>query len=201
MDQTAETIEAYRKLLRGDLPMATRRAIEWLMVEAARKLLDLPAGRTPWNGYELPSVIAIANEAAAEAARLMGSDYAAVQLYLEPQDTLVLVANRNFPAELVALFAAFRPDFCTGCSRAVASGGRVVIPDVERDEPFTRHVPAALDNGFRSLQATPLKAESGAVIGVITTHFAEPRSYANDDFDRFDAHARNVSRDLARACA
>jgi GAF domain-containing protein len=83
----------------------------------------------------------------------------------------------------------------------VASGGRVVIGDVEQDEPFARHAPAALDAGIGSLQATPLTAESGAVIGVITTHFAEPRSFANDDFDRFDAHARNVSRELAHACA
>ena len=200
MDQTVEKIEGYRGLLQGEMPIATRCAIEWLLVEAARDLADLPAGRAPWNGYELPSVIAIANDAVAQAGRLMETEYANIQLYLEPQDTLLLLACRNLPRDFVDRFAAFRPDHCTSCSRVVDSGDRVVIEDVEQDEPFARHLPIARSVGLRSVQSTPLQHDGGAVIGVMTTYFAKPRTFASDDFDRFDAHARNVSRELAHAC-
>ena len=200
MDHTVEKIEAYRKLLQGEMPMATRCAIEWLMVEAARDLMNLPAGGIPWNGYELPSVIAIANDAVAEAGRLMETQFANIQLYLEPQDTLLLLACRNLPADFVDRFAAFRPDHCTSCSRVVDSGHRVVIEDVEQDEPFAAHRPIARSAGLRSVQSTPLQHDSGAVIGVMTTYFPKPRSFASDDFDRLDAHARDVSRELAHAC-
>jgi len=200
VDHPAEKIEAYRKLLHGEMPIATRCAIEWLMVEAARDLMALPADRTPWNGYELPSVLSIANDAVAQASRLMDTQFVNIQLYLEPQDTLLLLAYRNLPGDFVDRFAAFRPDHCTSCSRVVDSGHRVVIEDVEEDEPFARHVPIARSAGLRSVQSTPLQDDSGAVIGVMTTYFPEPRSFANDDFDRFDALARDVSRELARAC-
>ena len=96
-------------------------------------------------------------------------------------------------------FAAFRPDGCTTCSRAVVSRTRVIVEDIEKDAPFARHVPVALAAGFRALQSTPLKNRFGVPIGVLTTHFAAPRRFSNDEFIRFDAHAEHVSSELLRA--
>ena len=131
----------------------------------------------------------------------MGSQFANMQLYIATNDTLLLLAYRNFEPGFVGQFASFRPDGRTTCSRAVASGKRVILEDIERDQPFTPHVPAARSAGFRALQSTPLKLGSGKPIGVLTTHFAAPRAFSNDELVAMDAHALRVSSALAQACA
>jgi len=200
MDPSVERTFRYRELLGRDLPLAARCTLEWLLVNATRELASLEPHACPDDRNQAPRLIAVADEAVAEAVRLMGSQFGNIQLYLAPQDTLCLLAYRNFPVAFASRFAAFTPDRRTTCSRVVASGRRVVVEDIEKDEAFAPHVPAALSAGFRSLQSTPLKHPSGVVIGVLTTHFATPRSFANDELEQFDAHAKLVSAEFARAC-
>jgi len=200
MDSHVDRIGSYRQLLRKPLPTETRRTLEWLLVDAmrdraARQSYPLPKDRIP-----APKLVAIADEAVAEAARLTGSQFANMQLYIATQDTLLLLAYRNFDPAFVARFASFRPDGRTTCSRAVASGRRVILEDIEQDPPFTPHVPAALSAGFRALQSTPLRLASGKPMGVLTTHFSAPRAFSNDELAEFDAHALKVATDLASAC-
>src|SRR4029079_13270021 len=132
-----------------------------------------------WDRYPSPKPVAIAEEAVAEAARLMGSPFANMQLYIAEQIPFWLVATRNFAPGCISRFAAFRPDGRTTCSRAVASGERVILEDIEQDPAFAPHVPAARLAGFRALQSTPLKNRAGKPIGVLTTHFAAPRGFSD----------------------
>ena len=193
-------IRRYRELLARDVPRVTRSTLEWLMVNAVREFASAEPYPLPADHLESPRLMTLAEKAVADSARLMGSQFAAMQLYVGTQDTLLMLAYRNFDSGFIAGFSAFKPDGCTSCSRAVATGRRVAIEDIERDGLFGRHVPAALAAGFRALQSTPLKHPSGATIGVLTTHFAAPRAFANDELEQFDAHAREVSMELARAC-
>jgi len=198
MDPSAQRARQYRELLQRDLEPTTRRTLEWLLVNAARESASLEPFVVSEESRRPPKLVALADRAVAEGVRLMRSQFGNMQLYLASQDTLCLLANRNFPPAFADRFAAFRPDRRTTCSRVVASGQRVVVEDIEQDEAFAPHVPAALSAGFRSLQSTPLKDRSGAVIGVMTTHFAEPRAFANDELEQFDVHAAHVSAELAQ---
>jgi GAF domain-containing protein len=201
MDSHVDKIGGYRELLRQPLQSQTRRTIEWLLVDSVRVRAARELRSRPWEKYPTPKLVAIAQEAVAEAARLMGSQFANMQLYVATQDTLLLLAYRNLDPEFAGQFASFKPDGRTTCSRAVASGARVILEDIERDRAFAPHVPAALAAGFRALQSTPLKLEAGKPIGVLTTHFAAPRQFSNDELVEMDALGRRVSSELERACA
>lgn len=200
MDSRVERIGQYRRLLRHMLPSETRRTLEWLLVDAVRVGAAEARGSPPWARYRSPRLVALADKAVAEAARLTGSTFANMQLYVAAQDTLLLLAYHNFDSGFACQFACFRPDGRTTCSRALASGRRVVLEDIEADERFTPHVPVALSAGFRSLQSTPLKDRAGKPIGVLTTHFAAPRAFSNDELGELDLYTDQVSSELARAC-
>jgi GAF domain-containing protein len=200
MESHVDRIGCYRQLLRQPLPTQTRRTLEWLLADAVR-VRARESGSPFWDTCPPPRPVAIADEAVAEAARLVGSQFANMQLYIATQNTLLLLAYRNFDPGFVGQFASFRPDGRTTCSRALASGERVILEDIELDPPFAPHVPAARMAGFRALQSTPLKNRSGRPIGVLTTHFAAPHMFSNDELAAIDAHAQRVSLDLARACA
>lgn len=196
-----DRIVCYRKLLRQQLPPAARHTLEWLLVNAVCDRAAQDARSAPWARYPSPRLVKIADQAVADAARLMGSQFANMQLYIASQDTLLLLAYRNFDPGFVGRFASFTPDGRTTCSRAVATGERVILEDIEQDAPFAPHVPTALAAGFRALQSTPLRHEFGRPLGVLTTHFTAPRSFSNDELGEMDAYARRVSSELARACA
>lgn len=172
MDSRVDRIGHYRRLLRHTLPSEARRTLEWLLADAVRVRAAEAAGSVPWERYRAPRLVALADTAVAEAARRTGSQFANMQLYLAAHDTLLLLAYRNFDATFAGRFACFTPDGRTTCSRVIASGRRVALEDIEADERFAPHVPAALSAGFRSLQSAPLKDRAGRPIGVLTTHFA-----------------------------
>lgn len=199
MASHVDRIGSYRQLLRQPLPAQARRTLEWLLADAVRLRVH-ESGSPLGKGSASPEMVAIAHAAVAEAARLTDSQFANMQLYIGTQDTLLLLAYRNFDPAFINRFASFKPDGRTTCSRAVASGQRVILEDIEQDPPFAPHVPAARAAGFRALQSTPLKAPSGRTIGVITTHFATPHAFSNDELEVLDACGRRVSADLARAC-
>lgn len=199
MDSRVERIGHYRRLLRRPLPSEARRTLEWLLVDAVRVRAAAAQGGPPCPRYRAPRFVAIADKAVGDAARLTGSQFANMQLYIDKHDTLVLLAYRNFDLGFVGRFACFTPDGRTTCSRAVASGQRVVLEDIEADERFAPHRSAALSAGFRALQSTPLKNGAGIPIGVLTTHFAAPRAFSNDELGELDLHAHRVSAELARA--
>jgi len=201
MDSHVDRIGSYRELLQRPLPPQTRRTLEWLLVDATRDRVARHLRSRPWDRLPSPQLVAIANEAVDEAARLMGSQFANMQLYVAAQDTLLMLAYRNFDPAFAGRFAALRPDGRTTCSRALASGERVILEDIEQDAAFAPHVPAALEAGFRALQSTPLKAATGKPIGVLTTHFAAPHAFSNDELVEMDALGRRVSAELERACA
>ena len=202
MDSHVDRIDHYRRMLRHALPSETRSTLEWLLVDAVRLRAAQKQGKPPWAQYRAPKLVAIADRAVTEAAmatRLMGSQFANMQLYIASQDTLLLLAYRNFDPGFVGRFACFSPDGRTTCSRAVASGHRVILEDIEADERFAPHLPTALAAGFRALQSTPLTSGAGVPFGVLTTHFAAPHAFSNDELGELDAHARRVSSELMRA--
>src|SRR5688572_13263544 len=95
MDSHVDRIGHYRRMLRHALPSETRSTLEWLLVDAVRLRAAQVQGTPPWAQYRAPKLVAIADRAVTEAARLMGSQFANMQLYIASQDTLLLLAYRN----------------------------------------------------------------------------------------------------------
>ena len=201
MDPYVQKLWQYRELLHGELPVPARITIEWLLVSAVRKHTHLKPQASPWDTVEKPHIVTVANDVLEQAVTLMGAQFGVMQLYVSPQDTLLMIAERNFAPEFADRFACFTPDGRTACSRALASQRRVIVDDVANDELFAPHADAALSAGFHSLQATPVIRPSGEVVGIITTHYAAPHGIQKDRFGRLDEYVRDAAPRILAACA
>jgi len=201
MDPYVQKLWRYRELLHGELPIAARLTIQWLLVDAVREHTHLKPQASPWEAIERPQLVSVANDVLEQAVTLMGAQFGVLQLYVSAQDTLLMIAARNFAPDFADRFACFTPDGRTACSRALASQRRVIVEDVANDELFAPHADAALSAGFRSLQATPVTQQSGEVVGIITTHYAAPRAIQQDRLGRLDEYVRGASSEIVAACA
>ncbi|HEU4651679.1 MAG TPA: hypothetical protein VFS49_09725, partial [Croceibacterium sp.] len=91
MDSHLSRIDRYRALLRQPLPSHARHTLEWLLVDAARVGAAEAERSRPWKRYPAPHLVAIADEAVTEAVRLMGSQFANMQLYIATRNTLLML--------------------------------------------------------------------------------------------------------------
>ena len=197
-----DRIDHYRRLLRSEISTVTRRSVEWLFVNAVREMAGLdPIVDTGEDDLGAPALLATAGHAVDEAVHRLGAQFGNLQLYVAKHDVLVLLVSRNFTPEFIDRFSCFSPDGRTACSRAFASARRVLIENVANDELFEPHRPAAREAGFQAVQSTPIKGTLGKVIAVLSTHFAAPRTFTEDELGVLDAQVETLSRDLAREWA
>ena len=197
-----DKIDRYRRMLRCDVSTVTRRSIEWLFVNALREAAGLePRNDTEQDDLQGPSLTSVAGQALAEAVVEQGAQFGNIQLYLPKHDMLVMLVSRNFDPHFTDRFAFLCPDGRTACSRALASARRVILENVANDDLFAPHLHVARAAGFQAVQSTPLKLGAGVPFGVLSTHFASPRSFSEAELAHMDAHANDLSRELAREWA
>jgi predicted RNase H-like HicB family nuclease len=89
--------------------------------------------------------------------------------------TLKIAASHGFGREFLETFATVRSDDGSACGRATAERSQILIEDVRRDQAFSPYREVAERAGFRSVQSTPLISTSGEFVGMVSTHFSEPR--------------------------
>src|SRR5690348_5514486 len=156
--RAAERVEAIAVVARDriDQPAATERM--YRLVRALRQAPDLDA---------------FLDEAVAGAIALTRTDFGNVQLVDPASGVLRIAAQRGFGDEFLAHFAIVDDD-ATGCGRAAAARAQAVIGDVTEDPGFAPHRAIAATSRFRAVLSTPLVDASGALRGVLSTHFRDP---------------------------
>ena len=121
-----------------------------------------------------------------------GAERGNVQL-VEPQG-LRIVAQIGFAPPFLDFFACVA-DTRSACGAALANGGRVVVENVERDPLFAGASRAImLDAGARAVQSTPLIACSGAVLGMLSTHYERPYRPREEELEAIDRIAADTAR-------
>ena len=131
-----------------------------------------------------------------EGARIiMRSDFATVQqLYPHHGDNgeLLLLASRGLSAEAEQFWTWVRAKSACACGRAMISGKRVLMPDVEEATFLkgTADLAALRGSGIRSVQSTPLLSRSGQLVGMISTHWKVPHIPSERDLRLLDILAR-----------
>jgi GAF domain-containing protein len=125
------------------------------------------------------------------ALRLAGTRLGHVQLLDAPTRVLRVVAYRGFEKRVVDRFDAVDDAAEAACSRALRSGRRVVIEDVEADPHYRPYLDVARAVGYRAVQATPLFTTQARVGGIISTHFPSARG--------LDPHEARVLDEIARS--
>jgi len=128
---------------------------------------------------------------------LLGADMGAVQLCRD--DRLVFAAQRGFHADFVESFDAVTARDSSACSRALESGRRVIVEDVDVDPLFAAHYALAHRGGFRAMVATPLLTVDGTPLGVLSTYFRKPHRPTEHELRRKDLYARQAS-DFVQRC-
>jgi GAF domain-containing protein len=103
---------------------------------------------------------------------LHGAEFGDFQLPV--QDELVIVAQRGLTRPFLDAFRRVKQIDGCACGRALRTGKPVVVRDVRQDKAYKAFRPIAKAAGYRSVQSTPLFAETGVLLGVVSTLFASP---------------------------
>ena len=125
------------------------------------------------------------------AVAMCGADFGDIQLYNPERQVLEIVVQRGFHNDFLHHFRTVNVEGGSACARAMRSGERIVIEDVELDPAFEPHRRVAAAAGFRAVQSTPLNAH-GAILGVLSTHFRAPHRISERDEQLLDLYARSA---------
>lgn len=159
-------------------------------MEAARTLQDLSrrllSADQPNALYERVVEVAMT---------LMKSDAASMQIVDSSGARLELVASRGLHPRTEAFWQWVDASSETACGGALRAAKRVTVPEVETSDSVLGA--ADLDefrrSGLRAVQSTPLVTRNGKLVGMISTHWSGPRSFAEAEFALFDVLARQAA--------
>lgn len=129
---------------------------------------------------------------------LLGADMGNVQLLDAERGVLAIVAQRGFRREFLEFFREVSKEDESACGRALRSGERIVIEDVEAHPAYTALRSIARAAGYRAVQSTPLISRDGAVLGVLSTHFRSSHRPSQQDLQGVDLYARQATDFIER---
>jgi hypothetical protein len=136
--------------------------------EAARGLYTLARNLREAHGTR--SLLDRALDAALAAS---GAERGNIQMLNPATRSLRIVTHYGFSAEFLEYFAV-ADDRGSACGRAAKERAQIVIADVSLDPGFAPHRDIAAASGFRAVQSTPLVDLRGRMVGVVSTHYAQP---------------------------
>lgn len=127
------------------------------------------------------------------------ADFGNVQL-LDPSSGLRIAAHRGFPA----WYLDFWNEVTAGhgsCRTALASGGRVIVSDVEQSPIFAGTAGLEMQRraGVRAVQSTPIISRSGKRLGMLSTHFKKPHEPDDHALKLLDLLAHQTADIIERA--
>jgi signal transduction histidine kinase len=140
------------------------------------------------------------------AAAIMQSDFASIQEFHPERGAggeLRLLGHRGFSEEAFRFFQWVTLNSRSPCGEALRSRRRVIVPDVtacgfmggSADQEM------CLRMGMRAIQTTPLLSRSGALLGMISTHWREVHEPSPFELRSLDVLARQAADLIDRKLA
>jgi PAS domain S-box-containing protein len=123
----------------------------------------------------------------------MGASMGNVQLRDPEREVLRIAAQRGFNQPFLDFFAEVSSADRSACGRALSSGERIIVADVEADPDFVPMRDVAREAGFRAVQSTPLLGRSGTALGMLSTHFSDVHTPTQYELRRLDLYARQAA--------
>lgn len=105
-----------------------------------------------------------------EALDITGQHLGNIQLIDWKAGYLEIAAQQGFTQEFLDCFHRVTIRHGCACGRALFRRETVVLNDVTTDQRFLPYRDVAARAGFRAVQSTPLLTNSGALVGVLSTH-------------------------------
>jgi PAS domain S-box-containing protein len=135
------------------------------------------------------------------AIELMAADAGSIQMLAPDLKLLTLLGSKNVHPESAAFWQSVTAEANSTCGRALRTGERVLVSDVERCGVMagTQDLEEYRRSGIRAVQSTPLRSRSGRPLGMISTHWRTPHSPTDHDFTLFDVLVRQAADLIERA--
>ncbi len=125
---------------------------------------------------------------------IVGADKGNIQIFDDGSNSLIIAAHRGFaePFKQVASDAS-------ACAAAMQTKGQVIVEDVLHSDIFAGQQSQAvlLDAGVRAVVSTPLMSSSGILMGMISTHYANPHRPTDREVHLLELLARQAADYLA----
>jgi PAS domain S-box-containing protein len=138
------------------------------------------------------------DEILAGAIELLSADMGAIRIWDSAQSRLKIEAQRGFKRECLDLFRQLSNVENSTCERALQSGERMVIEDVETDSLFAPFRPLARAAGYCAMQSTPILNRDGRPLGMLATHFRSVHRPAEQDLRLLDVYVRQAADIIER---
>ena len=141
---------------------------------------------------DLPSILGIACR---DTVALHGAEFGNVQLIGE-DGNLWLVHGEGFSRAFIMAIGRVGIDDGTVCARAWKTRSTVHVPDVASDPAFQPYLAFAAESGFRAVLSSPLISSRGEVVGVISSHFANPKVPTAIELQTRESYGRELADHL-----
>src|SRR5262245_10400682 len=145
---------------------------------------------------DIPTILAIAVDAALQ---LTGADMGNAQLFDPSLGAFDVEAQRGFEQPFLEFFASVN-EGQAACGMALACAERVIVEDVEKSPIFvgTPALDVMLEARARAVQSIPLLGSSGQMLGVLSTHYHQPRYPTESVLHLLELTARVTARWIER---
>lgn len=140
------------------------------------------------------------------ATAILHADFSSIQQFFPGSGTdgeLRLLGHRGFHSEVSTNWKLIRPARCTSCAEAMRIGRRVAVTDI-RTCAFmsgTEDSDEYLRVGILAVQSTPLVSRSGALLGMVSTHWSKPHEMTASEGRAMDVLARLAADLIERSLA
>lgn len=131
---------------------------------------------------------------------IAGSDASSIQVLDPDVGGLRLAGWRGFHPVSAAFWELVVPGSASTCGMALVTGERVVVPDLESEEALagSEDLHEYRRSRLRAVQSTPLVADDGRVVGMISTHWRRPHDPSAAELRRIDSLARRCAAAVVR---
>src|SRR5215510_1535972 len=137
------------------------------------------------------------DEILAGAIELLHADMGTIRILDTTRGVLKIEAQLGFTEEFLDCFGEISVDGGSPCCRALRSGERIVIADIERDELFTPYRAIAHAAGYRAVQSTPIMSREGVLLGTLATHFRQGQRPSDQDLRLLELYVRQAADIIA----
>src|SRR5262249_18264541 len=153
------------------------------------------AGTRLWIKRDLAPAL---DEILAGAIELLRADMGAIRILDSTRGVLKIEAHRGLKQFFMDAFNEGSADGASPCGRALRSGERMVIADVEAAPPLAAFRALARTAGFRAVQSTPIVSREGVLLGTLATHFRSVHEPAEPDLRLLDLYVRQAADIIER---
>lgn len=104
----------------------------------------------------------------------MHSPFGNVQIIDSQGVYLEIVSQIGLKQEFLSFFRRVTISDPSACGRVLLNREQIVIDDVMTEREYAPFRDVAAKAGYRSVQSTPLQSATGAIFGVVSTHWPIP---------------------------